>query len=151
MREIKFRGWYDEGKEWIYAGKHDNKLSFPMTVDTPTRLTLDDNNSYENKIWKLDDNEITWSQYTGIKDKNGKEIYEGDIIKSVSELIKIATGKRTGKFATKIAVVKWVEYRAGFRYIDSKTKSESLAFDKSHIAKFFEVIGNIYENPELLE
>lgn len=69
-----------------------------------------------------------WQLYTGINDKNGKEIYEGDILRLVP----------TSK--TKIRVVKWNEYH---NYIGF-----NVARDSGNRA---EIIGNIYINPEILK
>jgi hypothetical protein len=75
----------------------------------------------------------TVRQYTGLKDCNGKEIYEGDIVK---------------RFDTDIGVtVEWYEKYACF---DFKERT-SYIFDLEYARRWYSVIGNIYENPELLE
>lgn len=76
-------------------------------------------------------------QYTGLKDKNGKEIYEGDVILHPN----YACDPSNGDDPMLIDAVKWHE--GGFRYNDY----EMIA---SECAEFAEVIGNSYENPDLL-
>lgn len=80
--------------------------------------------------------DIEIMQYIGLKDKNGKEIYEGDIIKADS-------------FNPKIYEIKY--YVTGFYAFNPK--SSYLEIDSFHSSEGceFEIIGNIYENPELLE
>lgn len=75
-------------------------------------------------------------QYMGLKDKNGKEIYEGDIVKVFTK------GKwRIGK----------VIYEHSVFTIDVTNNKELEYGRTSIIEKLVEVIGNIYENPELIE
>ncbi len=71
-------------------------------------------------------------QYTGLKDKNGAEIYDGDIL-GLSYGVYVAVG--------------WNEKTAAFCAI-SKDEDKS---DHSYGAEYCEVFGNIYQNPELLE
>ena|SRR3712207_4790751 len=86
------------------------------------------------------DHEMILMQSTGLKDKNGTEIYEGDVVKNIS----------TGS----IGVVVWDIYKVGFMR-KVKQKKETSLFDYFSLYSIngnnMEVIGNIYENMELLE
>ena len=73
-------------------------------------------------------------QYTGLKDKNDKEIYEGDIVRH----------KTYGYSVVKTGVVRWIDNETRFTF-DVIGTNEKLLIDE-----YDEVIGNIYENPELL-
>lgn len=112
MREIKFRGKNIDG--WQYGNyiKDINKKDF--INDEPVEPE-------------------SIGQYTGLKDKNGKEIYEGDIVYIASE--------------DKNAFILWDKETA--RYI-IQFKGWCADFDNFY-GKDLEVIGNIYDNPELLE
>ena len=114
MREIKFRLWNDYDKEML-------NWSYLLERNLANIFTLP---SY--KKWLM--------QYTGLKDKNGKEIYEGDIVK-----IDCPTMKMTGE-------IKYSEMSATF-FIYDEIIEETLWYQKEEL----EVIGNIYENLELLE
>lgn len=73
-------------------------------------------------------------QYTGLKDKDGKEIYEGDILRD-----EYGSGK-----------VKWIMEHCAF-LVFATNPSRCIAMESDGQLKNTEIIGNIYENPELLE
>ncbi len=79
---------------------------------------------------------VSFEQYTGLTDKNGKEIYEGDIVYD------IYTGDE-------VFIVGWDKDKASFMLADTADYPMAY-FDEYKLDKDLEVIGNIHENPELL-
>lgn len=123
MREIKFRVWDKDSKKIYYQD------DFILTFD---KVGEDVYLSKNNEVTPLYRYELM--QYTGLKDKNGKEIYEGDILDyGESGKYKVVFSKSTFK-------IQKVNNSKGDLYL-----LEDCWFDES------EVIGNIYENPELLK
>jgi uncharacterized phage protein (TIGR01671 family) len=127
MREIKFRAWsYKESKFYtrVLVGNVEN--------DDPCSSVWDD----EKKEWlEFDKFCGVIQQYTGLKDKNGKEIYEGD-------KVKFGYTENRDFFGE----VVYFEDRATFGV---KTKNAGEDFDDLvDYMHFFEVIGNIFENQE---
>ena len=124
MRELKPRAWSIDSECWCTRVDYDGykeEWSGIVPVLAP------DNRS--KRIGEVEDTNIIVEFPTGLKDKNGKEIYEGDIIDFFGERYPVIY--RAGGF--------WVEY--------SKTQKDHLflyAIDS-------EIIGNIHENKELLE
>jgi len=122
MRKIKFRGRKIDKDEWVYG----------YLVKDSEDKNLYEIISYSN----LRSNTVEWSQirpesegqYTGIKDKNGKEIYEGDIIS-----------------------------RCGYKNFHKLVEDIRDFYSNVNDYEFpinleeYEIIGNIYENPELLK
>ena len=140
MREIKFRVWDKETKA-MYKVTHIN-LDLGE-VCYKRKIMLDNNNiAYiDDREADLGDKKIILMQFTGLKDKNGKEIYEGDII-----------------FCNGLYyVVFWDNINACWSAeTDQIKKANELEVDgvfqlNEDEKEFYEVIGNIYENPELLK
>ena len=134
MREIKFRGQRIDNGKWVYGYLF---YDFDCTDKYAPFINWKDNR-YLGGIGEEEIEEEGIGQYTGLKDKNGKEIYEGDILK----LSDIDT-----------AIVKWNKEYASFivkpiedYYFDDDILGKALYYNKDIV-----VIGNIYENPELLK
>lgn len=125
MREYKFRGFtvneekFNNGKDgWIYGNL---SVLDDVTVDIQD---INDNN------WFKEVNPESIGQYTGLKDKNGKEIYEGDIVKGTF-------------YGGPMPIYDYV-----FEiYWNERTKGFMADYFESTEC---EVIGNMYDNPELL-
>lgn len=154
MREILFRGKRLDNGEWVEgAFLNDRDGVFCICPAVSDISYGDSGNRMRIGCWyKVDPSTV--GQYTGLKDKNGKRIFEGDIIK-------IDNGEQSS-----ISVVKFGEYYPKMFYVmmdiyfpiaqhinangffAESTKHEDMILFKS---PFFEIIGNIHDNPELLE
>lgn len=133
MREIKFRAW--DGIKLIYQDGI-NYIDFRSGFAS----VFDEYNYVDNCSKDININSVM--QYTELKDKNGKEIYEGDILKGST--------KGNPDEVLAITYVKWDRGQFDL-YTDMTLDSWEDAL--YNYMQFFdvEVIGNIYENPELLE
>lgn len=123
MREILFRGKRVSDGEWVYGN-----LFIPDREDTPTQICIG------TSIIRITYDVIpeTVGQYTGLKDKNDKRIFEWDVVK---------TSHKNG-------VIEWCDYCASFVVLCKGTfVTENTLSGHEEL----EVIGNIHDNPELLE
>lgn len=130
MRVIKFRGRKQGASTWVYGDlKHDKGISSTGLYD---RLMVGG--------YPVEDNTV--GQFTGLLDKNGKEIYEGDILS-------VCNGS--------INRVPWmdkpysVEYKINKGFIMPMFLWNEYGDDCSNTTHWCEVIGNKFDNPELLE
>ena len=132
-RPIKFRVWNEINKYW--------------DKETSGCIEIIDNEINRTAIWKIgEEKNRIFQQFTGLLDINGKEIYEGDILKS----------RVNGKPCNYI--VKWSDNRSeycGFALNPVMINPPKITYHihdfRIWMAEGFEVIGNIFENPELIE
>ncbi len=133
MREIKFRAWVDEEKRWLKSVILCPDGSV-VEFDYPEDYTQLEYMDFEIRR-RYYPGDIEVQQFTGLKDRNGKEIYEGDILKHQNPFTyELEVGEvyfsENGYFALK----------KGEDFVNLLNRLDAP-----------EVIGNIYENPDLLE
>lgn len=156
MREIKFRAWDKKNKKMLDVWQiHFVKKNIAHTytevnevlVEQDTTIHGDDLTFGLDKLGKFYvEPQIILLQYTGLKDKNGKEIYEGDIVKFYSNS---QLGVWSGQILQeRKCYVVWDDENLKWSITDGKNEIPNLC--KTIDDNQFEVIGNIYENPELL-
>lgn len=134
MREIKFRAYIKRDYNKELVGKILEVSSLHLKKNKVIIGYSISKSNYGNKSFNYKDIELM--QYTGLKDKNRKEIYEGDVVK-------VFTNKEW-----RIGII--IYEHSGFT-IDVTNNKELKYGRTSIIENLTEVIGNIYENPELLE
>ena len=126
-RKIKFRAWDKEKKEWIYIGL----ASMCGIVDGHLRQFYAKNSGHDLDIPSLGNEEYPrlyiLMQFTGLKDKNGKEIYEGNVVETEAFIDEVIF--KDCVFTTK----------------HSENNQPLMVHNN------LEIIGNIYDNPELIK
>ena len=132
MREIKFRGKKIDG-DWYYGDLITETREFNRTCDKAYILPY-----WETLNGPIFVDKESVGQYTGLKDKNGREIYEGDI--TIDGYGTVTVIENDG--------FQWLERIVRLR--DRHISKEILIMTKANAFRC-EVIGNIYENLELLE
>ena len=130
----KFRAWH---KTWEEMGK-------------VKRIRFDDDGNANNVLFKGKEfgmnakiNEFELMQSTGLKDKNGKEIFEGDIVTD-GEFARIVQYHQTLGFYM-------FDEEGNERFFSGSATLEDFEEDAKIVSEILEIIGNVYENPELLE
>ena len=118
-REIKFRVWDKDRKEFVYISGTDEGFWINDGIST----TVMPNHS------------SNLEQYTGLKDKNGKEIYEGDIVTLEYDLENVEPEDCSV-----------ITFSGGCFRVGDGYENEA----GSYLSDYWQVIGNIHENPELL-
>lgn len=130
MKDIIFRGKRTDNGEWVYGVP--TKDSHGETVMVESTFECDEYNCRGANCLYVDENTV--GQYTGLTDKNGTKIFEGDIVNF-----------KTTAYHFKNCRIKYQTYYVRYCAIDNK--GYEYPMDKNFE---YEVIGNIHDNPELL-
>ena len=126
-RIIKFRAWHTKAKK-MFSAEEMGKDELTLSVDGRGFVNV---NGASTKLSQYI-TDMTPMQFTGLKDKNGKEIFEGDILNDSEYAQRFEVIWRNGMFSLKI-----LNDNNFHRWIRDNEK--------------LEIIGNIYENPELIK
>lgn len=133
-REIKFRGAASPQHEWVYGYFYNN-------CDTGCNMDLIVNyNEHECTGQEFQIDRASLGQLTGLKDKNGYDIYEGDILSG---------GFDNEYFVVKFEDGRWVDStHKGYKCGITMELSRGLIHDR---VQYKEIVGNVYQNSELLD
>ena len=161
MREILFRGKRLDNGEWVegwltYRYRYDQqskKEILGSVIDYPHKLTIE--KTIGTCICSAKVDPATVGQYTGLKDKNGKRIFEGDVVRI--ERAEWGFDGMSTDYRTELGAIAYDNWGMVGLIVD-KYKGAPVWSDFFHVCGLtdrvhdwsFEVIGNIHDNPELL-
>ncbi len=128
MREIKFRAWFNDSND-------EDRPEWEMDYSKDSNLSIFFN-------WLDDEDTHNIMQYTGLKDKNGTEIYEGDILKA---------SRHNNTLDGEIGIVGFLRGCYCLKCPEFESNQHINLCEFGILGNHLEVIGNIYENKELLE
>jgi len=153
MREIKFRAWFKKEKRWLHGYKPGKE---GCNINGEVIYT----GNWLKEVTVAELNDVVIEQFTGLLDKNGKEIYEGDIIRGkrkeygmnvdgwgrdLPPRCPLCNPEPPPKEVSDIYIV---EYKGAAFFLQRQPVLGKFAFDYNDS---IEVIGTIHENPELLK
>jgi uncharacterized phage protein (TIGR01671 family) len=132
MRDIKFRGKRVDNGEWVYGTYHyaaDNSIHYILARERFLNRVDDKEYSLHHKeVWQVCSSTV--GQYTELKDDSDREIYDGDIVVNI--------------FGD-MAAIEWNDDTCKFQFSDGTDIN-----DNGRYGTYRVVIGNIHDNPELL-
>lgn len=157
QREIKFRCWQKYHKrmlEVLSISFEEGKIKSIHIVNGKNiapRTIIYSGNKSQNDFWLYDENGIVLEllQYTGLKDKNNKEIYEGDIVEDDKYIFKVVWHQQGAKYY--LEFIDWKDKLFIEKDLILDILNNQNLGDGYLKRRDLKVIGNIYENPELIK
>ena len=131
MREILFRGKRTDNSEWV-----EGYYSYSPEIDKHMIITADLAHPFGTNFGFYKVIPETVGQFTGLTDKNGRKIFEGDIVERGGRIWLVEYSNKYGQFMMTTYTEKGISWSRSFDLIPPD---------------WCEVIGNIYDNPELLK
>jgi len=143
MKQIKARGWHVSQKK-MYSAEEMGRDQLTISADGRGFVNVSGSDTQKSVFFY---DAFIPLLFTGFSDKHNKEMYDGDIIRFVNSMIS-SNDPMPG-----IRIIVWDEEIAGFAhaYVNGDTATSGYVWCKSNAERMFEVIGNIYENPELIK
>ena len=149
IRKMEFRGKQKDNAEWVYGGILHQTDLYGRLVDR--WFIIDGTNTQDYDIgYQYEVEAATIGQYIGCRDKNKKKIFEGDILTASENLLSIIGASEA------YLVVGFID--SGFAALNEKGEAEFWfnepiydALDEKFVNNDLEIVGNIYDNPELLK
>ena len=143
MREILFRGKRIDTKEWVYGYYMNGAFPFNKGLQRQSYILTGSMKNF-NGLWVLEKVRIipeTVGQYTGVEDKEGKKIFEGDLVTFHTEY---EMDNDDVWYEKEPYLVKWDNEIAGFEpfYLNGRWRCDIVNL---------KIVGNKWDNPELLE
>jgi uncharacterized phage protein (TIGR01671 family) len=150
--ELKFRAWDKKESKWLFGYEYPNLGGFSLIGET---VLMGEFSSLP--LEKLI-NDVVIMQYTGLKDKDGKEIYEGDILSASRTVtgVPLPNGKIAeifGNVSTETRTwdeVLIAEIKVNNNSISFELPEEGGTYQERGIKLKWIIIGNVYENPDLI-
>ena len=139
MREILFRGRRRDNREWVFGSCYKQTEFYGDKAEGIMIITSSESLCYDQALEYYAVSEETVGQFTGMTDKNGKKIFEGDVVRITDD---------EGNTDFSDGGIGAVEFFDGLWYVGGQVHN---GLYDLHKCFFIEVIGNIHDQPELLE
>lgn len=149
MKEILFRGKRVDNGEWVEGNYYESKISGCFILSPKIKVRKKDGVVVNDSFEVFEVIPETVEQFTGLTDKNGKKIFDGDIISAIT----LDTGNEQ---TAVVCFGNFIDENNGEEYIGFYIEFDGIKTTAAQLAmkeckNRIEVIGNVYDNPELLD